>query len=368
MATARSTRVRWSHSWPLVGVVALGGCERSAAIGDAIDRTIDFAVTAPAGPTLHSPYVRGADFEVRAWAGEDDLELSECVLASSDPDILRIEPEGDGDAARAHAYAVGQGQASLLLLDGDGDVVAAREVEVRAPTRVVLRAAAPLFLDRADVPSEVDDVQVVRDGEAVFELEYFDGVTRLHGSGALSVSAPEGLEAWVEREHLFEDRDWLVVQGDALGRHEVELAAGGEPFSAVALNVVEPSAIVEIDLFGQDESNAEAATPLVVIAEARDVSARPIWGVAFDWTLAGAAVEAAGDLFRYDYAPGDAHALAVAIDDVGGALPISAGAPSSAGGSLGCAVAERGSQGPGAVALALLLVVGAGVRRPRRAR
>lgn len=368
MTAASPDRARRSHSWPLACVVALAGCDGEPAIGDEIDRTIDFAVTAVDGPVLHSPYVRGADFEVRAWAGGSDIALSDCVLASSDPEVLRVEANDDGDGTHAHAYAVGQGAASLLLLDGDGDVVASREVEIRMPTRVVLRAAAPLMLDRPDVPSEVEDVQLVRDGEAVFQVEYFDGVTRLHGSGALGVSAHDGLGASVTREHLAEDRDWLWLQGTVLGRREVTLSAGGEEFATVAGNVVDASAIVEVDLFGQDESHAAVDAQLVVIARASDVAARPVWGAAFDWTLAGGEVEAEGDLFRYAYAPGDEHPLEVAIDDEGGTMRISAGEAALAGPSLGCAVDGRGAPTRrGTLALALGVLVAARVGRRRRA-
>ncbi|MBC8072346.1 MAG: hypothetical protein IAG13_28750 [Deltaproteobacteria bacterium] len=326
-ATLPRGRAPTTRSWVMLSAaIAMGGCGSELRVSDDVDLAFDFERTGDRG-TLHSPYVEGASLRVRVRddAGRDALDLDGYSLASSDPEVLLIGPsEQSGDAVVAEAEAAAEGIAELWLVDRRGEVISGTEIEVRAPTRVMLHAAAPLFLDRDDVPSAVDEPQVLVDGVATFMVEYFDGSTRLFGNGTLGVSADGPLVAEVAQEHMHERRDWLRVTPTAAGLHELELRAHGQRFARVQLESITTDAIAELALRGQDQARARRDQQLVVIVEAYDEDGDRIFGAAADWELAGGPDGEPGEMYRYAYQPAQSKSLAATLGDLRGEATIDA--------------------------------------------
>lgn len=346
-----------------LGLLGLGACAPEIRFTDSIDLELDFR--ADGGSSLHAPYVEGASLRLRAHdAARDPLALDGYTLVSSDPEVLAVDAdEGEDGAISAAAHAVSRGVADLQLVDGDGDVVASAEVEVRAPTRAVLHAAAPLFLRRDDVPTEAFDPTVLTGGLATFAVAYYDGATRLHGSGTLGALASEGLAASVATTHMLEARDWLQISPAIAGLHDVELTAAGQPFARVQVEAVEAEAIADVELRGQNEGRAHRDDELVVIAQAYDEDGDRIFGAAFDWELAGYPDGEPGDLYRYAYQPKESKPIAASFGELRSEATIHAdeGWVDSSN-HLGCSVNGRTSA-TGLLPMGLLFVVVLGRRR-----
>jgi hypothetical protein len=273
---------------------------------------------------LTTPYVVGA--EVGLWVRDEssdrDTDFTGWSLASSDPEVLRISGAASTEAERvsARAFAMGDGVADLILVDDEGRAVTSVEVPVHFPTHFELQAAAPAFLKRPDLPATTERPQVLVDGEATFLVRYFDGPRQLYGNGALQVGSDPDMRAWVAHSYLFENRDWLQLSPREEGAHIVDLRVGGRTVSELEVRAVGPDDVAEIVLYGEDESRAAAGQRLLVIAQAYDEDAEPIYGVDYVWSLEDQEEDEHGDMFRYVYDPdarstlaadfGDAHAEA----------------------------------------------------------
>lgn len=339
-----STGSRWVGRTLVVVLSALGGCDAEVQFWDSIDETIDLRDDEADGPGLHDPYVLGSTFELRAEGGAG-------ALVSSDEDVLALE----GDGAVAHATAVGPGRAEVSLVDDGGDVIASVDVEVRAPSRVVLHAAGPVLLDRADVPTEAMAPRIVEGGAAMFMVQYFDGATRLAGAAAPELVASEGLVVELVPELLGERRDWLRIEApSAKGRspgvdtQELTLFPGADAPIRLDIDVVDPEVVADVDVFASSLDRG------VVVATAYDLDGEPVYGVDFEWSTDGAEM-IAPDVVR----PGPTPAtLAARFGELEGAVATGDDAIAA-----GCAIAPRGGVG-GALGLVLAL---AACRR-RRAR
>jgi hypothetical protein len=326
-ATPSRGRVLTKRSWVMLSAtIALGGCSSELHVSDDVDLAFDFERTGDRGE-LHSPYVEGATLRVRVRddAGRDAIDLDGYTLESSDPEVLVVGASAQvGDAVIAEAEAAAEGIAELWLVDRRGEVIFSTEMEVRVPTRAVLHAAAPLFLGRDDVPSIAEEPEVLVGGVATFMVEYFDGSTRLSGSGALGIGSGGAVVAEVVPEHMHERRDWLRVTPASAGLHEIELRAHGQRFSRVQLESITTDAIAELALRGQDQGRARRDQQLVVIAEAYDEEGDRIFGAVVDWELAGGPDGEPGDMYRYAYEPAQSKSLAATLGDLRGEATIAA--------------------------------------------
>lgn len=326
---------------------AIVGCDADVALSDSVDDVIDFGHDKDADRSLQAPYVVGARFDVRLPEGGDGA-----ALASSDDAILQLAGEG----SVAHAIALAPGMVEILVLDEGGEIVGATEVEVRMPTRAILHAAAPVFLDRDDVSTEVARPRILAGGEATFLVEYFDGPTRLAGSGGLEAFASDGAIARTSGELLGERRDWLTIGGAESGIEQVTLAVGGEAFTAIDVDVVDAAVVADLDVFAS-ETSGDRAAPGVVIATGYDLDGEAVYGLGFQWRLANGAEQVGVDIVRYaaDTAPMQ---LVASYGELEGAAAIHAD-PADA--DAGCSVT---SQRPSAWAL-VLLVLASLRHRPR---
>lgn len=307
----------------VIGLLAACDLPLSVRFGDDVERRYDGHDALESQPQLHAPWVRGAS--VRVFAEPFATAGDDLHLMSSDPAVVAVVPDGDdGERVWARAEAVGAGVAELWLVDDDEVPLAAATVEVRVPTRAVLHAAAPLFLSRDDVPTAVDDVQLVAGGSASFVVESFDGTTRLSGAGGVAVTSASGVVASVSTDLLDERRDWLTLDAEAIGRGTVALASGGVAFASVPVQVVAPEAIAELDMIGSDEAVAREGDTLVLAAQAYDAQRQPLWGARVDWRAPLGLDALLTDLQRYRFAPDATAAVAVELGALATELEIHA--------------------------------------------
>ena len=346
-----------------LAAAVLGGCGSDFHFYDRVDSEFDFSIFGGHSAHVHSPYVNGATFKlgVDDDHGRDDEDFRGCELRSSDEEVFTLgESFDERHEIEADAVAVSPGIAELELIGPDGSVMATHEIEVRLPDRVELAAAAPLFLGRKDVDAHVDDVQVLVEGLATFQVRYFDGDRALAGSGALDV---RGDGSSVARTMWGEERDWLRLQPSEPGERAVELFAGGEPFTTITFDAVEDDAVADIELKGNNESKADDGDWLVVIAQAIDGDGERIFGIDFDWQIAGIDQHETGDMYRYEYDRAQTKTAIARFDELEVSAEIHAdrGYVDSSNDTLGCSVGGRSGW-------AGLLVLVAWCARRRRAR
>jgi hypothetical protein len=318
--------------WLLVSSLGLVACGPTYEFYDSVDPELRlFPELLPSErqqDRLYTPYVAGARMQLfaRDVRSRRSTDFTGWTLASSDPDVLRIESTRDDESyVSAEAIAVGEGDADLLLVDDGGSVVASVDVPVRFPTRIELLAAAAVFLDREDVPAEAHNPQVLVGGEATFLVRYYQGETQLWGNGALEIEPvaadedgePRDLEAWASQTgFLSEDRDWLRARPAIEGVHTLDLGVAGETVTRVVVRGVGPEAVTSVELYGWDESRADRNDPMLVIAQAYDEEAEPIYGVEYDWSFEGEPLLGDGDMFRYEFDPDRRSTLAADFEDV----------------------------------------------------
>ncbi|HWB74941.1 MAG TPA: hypothetical protein VG755_08290 [Nannocystaceae bacterium] len=346
-----------------LAAAVLGGCGSDFHFYDRVDSEFDFRIFGGHSAHLHPAYVNGAKFTVGVEDdhGRDDEDFRDCELRSSDEDVFALgESRDDEHQVEAEAHALSPGIAELELIGPDGSVLAAHEIEVRLPDRVELGAAAPLFLGRKDVEAHVDHAQVLVEGLATFQVRYFDGDMQLAGSGALAV---RGEGSSVERTVWGEERDWLRLHPSEPGEQAVELLAGGEPFTTITYDAVEDIAVADIELHGDNESKADDGDWLVVIAQALDDDGERIFGIDFDWQIAGIDQSETGDMYRYEFDRSQAKTAIARFDDLEVSAEIHAdrGYVDSSNEAIGCSVGGRSGW-------AGLLVLVAACARRRRAR
>jgi|GEM_PF-1654392 len=312
-----------------ITLATLTACGPKIRFSDSVDIKWDLRLSALYDDKLNGPYVAGASFTIFAYDVSEDNDLDGWRIESRNPEVLDIteqfvdqddldeddKSDDESDVIVAKVVAVAEGTAILEVYDDNDQFVRATEVEVMQPDRIELRAAGPMFLNRAgkDVPSLVDSTpMVVSGGTATFLVEWYKGEQRLNGAGTLGLaSSHEAVgDLWERQSLLDEDRDWLTVTmaegvsaADAVVT-PVEVSANGELVQVVDFSVVGPDAIAYAELVGESEAGANDDELLVVLAQAFDENDESIWGVAFDWDIDGYQEPGEGDLFRYWFRKG----------------------------------------------------------------
>jgi hypothetical protein len=291
-----------------VSIVALSavlaGCG-GVRLADSVDLTFDWNILTGPSNELHTPYVAGADFRVFT-TGVDREATAGWTLESSDPSVLALGPTAEG---RADASALAPGRAVLTVLDERDRPLHSAAVDVRQPDRAELLAHGPLILGRPELQEDWDEIRVVVGGSATFEVEWFEGNTRLHGHGALSATTTGDVTVEPRRTFLFEDREWVTFTPRSEGTHEVTLRANGQAVRTVRIVAVDESELDRVELYGMDESRARRGQLLTVLAQGYDAEGRALFGVEYQWTLDGDLEGGFGDLYRYEFVPGEYHML-----------------------------------------------------------
>lgn len=349
---------------------------------DDVDLTLDFAPLLGPSEQLHSPYVRGASFNIylddsgpsgrigSGWSLESDAPA---VFAVSNVRVQEYSHEGKKRRYLQAAVAtLQQGQAAVIVRDERGGEVLRTTVEVLQPDRIELLAHGPLLLDRPEDQAVMREVQVLTGGTATFLARYYSGDRRLYGNGALSVATPTdgSVTAQVKKTFVFEDRDWLAISALREGPSQVMLLAAGEPVSTVAVLGVGESALAQVQLSQADRVTSGEARDgqwEVVLAETWDRRGAPIYGVEFMWTYGNDPQLGAGDLYRYEFKRGMRRMLSARHGGMGANLMIEGkeGFVDSTN-HLGCNLAGRAGSGRGTRAGLVLLVAALGLGLGRR--
>jgi MYXO-CTERM domain-containing protein len=383
-----------SPSLPLVAglaLVTLTACGPKIRFSDSVDNVFDLRVSHRYKDRLSSPYVAGARFAIYVYDTTSNNSLTGWRLESRDPEVIDIvdqwvdrddlDPDGSrkkSDVLVARVEAVGAGTVILEVFDDNDDFVRATEVEVMQPDRVQLRAAGPLFIRREDVvPSLVDDTpKVVAGGTATFLVEWYAGERKLSGAGALGLSSDHEIvtELRERKTVLSEDRDWITVtMGSSIAADEIvvapiEIMANGEPIVTREFDVVGADTLSYVELHGQREAGVDDDTLLVVLAQVFDEDGESVWGVAFDWDLAGVDEDGVGDLFRYWFKRGAWNTLGAEFNGLRAEVEIQGeeGYVTSSNRNIGCLCTADG-QAPGSgVGFGLLALSALGLVRRRR--
>ena len=338
---------------------------------DDVDLTLNFAALVGPSDELHSPYVKGARFNIFLDDSSPSGRIgSAWTLESEAPAVFAIsnvrvqEYEHDGKKRRylqAAAAALEQGQAAVLVRDDRGAEVFRTSVEVLRPDRIELLAHGPLLLERPEDQAVTREVQVLTGGTATFLARYYSGERRLYGNGTLAVATPTdgSVTAQVRQTFIFEDRDWLSISALREGPSQVLLLAAGEPVSTVPVVGVAESALAKVQLSQSDRVTSGEPRDgqwEVVLAETLDRRGAPIYGVEFMWTYGSDPQLGAGDLYRYEFKRGMRRMLSARHGAMGANLMIEGkeGFVDSTN-HLGCAMTRRaGSSSGTAVTLGVL--------------
>lgn len=302
-AAARIGAIALGRGAAALLLAGVGACDQGIHFADSIDLESDFRATDE--DELHAPYAVGSTVELFARGPG----LHGTTLESSDPDVLEIVAHAEGPSAEA--IARGPGVAELRVVDADGETIASTDIEVRSPGRAVLHGAAAPFVARDDLASVSATPYVLASGSAVFEVQLYDGNTRLFGHGGLSVQAEPGVDVDVIDEFHGESRDWLVVSPHALGNHELRLVADGDLFATTLIAAVGDEMISDVRLHGVDDDAVDDGEWAPIVARAYGPDGEPIHGVTFAWELAGELADDGGDLWRYRVDRRERHELAV---------------------------------------------------------
>jgi hypothetical protein len=286
--------------------VALGACGPKITLTDDIDLTWDFGLTiSHFEDSLHTPYVKGAPVTLFVDSSDDNQRFDGWAVESSDPSVFAIGSTSiSGQSFVANGVAVGAGVADLTIKDEHGEVVGVGTAEVAAPDRIELDAHGYLILGLDD-QAPVDELRIVEGGTATYLVRYFNGGTELHGNQVLSAQAATNLTAEPRTTFLFENREWLTLNAGAAGAASVQLLADGDPLPSPPVIIVPETDIHDVELLTQSENGRKNGDWLVALAQARDVSARRIFGVDFQWDVDGLTQTADGDLYRYEFKGGD---------------------------------------------------------------
>ncbi len=274
------------------------GCN-SYSLGD--DIQIDFRlfplVPIPvAVESLHLPYVQGTHVDI-SILGVDQKDAPHFVLTSDDNSVLTVDSMDTANAI-AHCTAHAPGTAGLHVLQ-DGSEVYADTVSVAAPTSARLSPAGPLFVGEPMPFDAGGTTEVLNGGTATYLVEYFRGDQQLFGNGVLSATGSSGIETMPEKTFFLQVREWLQVTPTALGKQQVQLSADGIPLATLTVDSVDPSTVTTVGVESEDPSGANDGDWLVVLAQSFDAKGEPIFGVDYDWNLAGEDQTGEGDLFRF---------------------------------------------------------------------
>jgi hypothetical protein len=348
-----------------LAIAALGllaGCHQYSLVDDV---QLDFNLfDPPLGPTneLHLPYVQGAKVSIFV-DGVDSKSASGLTYESDDPSILSVD--GVGSDGSASCTALHAGTVTLHARLNGSEIVSA-DVAVALPTRAVLTPSGPLLMGDPAPLAAGSTVEVLNGGTATFLVTYFDGDTQLFGNGVLGATPSAGISAAPEQTFLGQEREWIQVTPTATGPQTVALSAAGVPFDTLTVISVDESAVASVSLEPSSTSGAKNGDAEEVLAQAFDASLKPIFGVAYTWSLAGEEQTGEGDLFKYHFDSKKSGQLSAQFGTLSASTSIEAdsGVVSSSN-NIGCAAAP-GAPGGSASALGLAVAALAVLRLRRR--
>jgi hypothetical protein len=354
----------------LAFAVSLAACGPTITLSDEFSFDWSFLPWSRFHADLNSPYVTGTPVSLHVTSSDDHQDFTGWTVQSSDPTVFAIDSvTAAGDSVAVDAHTAGAGRVTLTVRDKNNGDVGHHDVEVFAPDRVELDAHAYLIIgDDADAP--VAEVRIVEGGTATYLVRYFNGDRELHGNGVLTVNAPSSLAATTRRTIDFENREWLQLTATAADQTQIELVVNEISRGTVPVVVVPQTDIASVVMLSSPEKGHHDGDWLVAYAQAYDAQSRLLFGVDYEWDVAGVQQLGLGDLYRYEYKSGDlvtvtatfgGHSDSTTIQSDSGYVDSSNNLGCAAGGGAGGLVAIGG-------ALALVIARRRRVRTDRTAR
>jgi hypothetical protein len=329
---------------------------------------------------LHTPYVAGANVAITVNS-DGTQDSSGWTLVSSDTSVISVT-QALTSAGGAQVKAVGPGGATLRVVDASGKVLDSSNVSVAIPDQVSLYAEGPLLTGATDASAQVTTANVVAGGYATFLVRYFQQGTELYGSGALTTSSTNGLNATTVSASFATDRDFLQVGTPTIEgmTGSVALTVGGQVVGEIPITTVPASAVTHVEILAQSAAGASKGTTLTLYAHAVDATAANVYGASFDWSIDGVNAGGGGsaldaedptDLFTYQYDSSVSETVSASYDGFSPSI-VAHGQGGSVGSSadVGCSVSGSPIPAPWspAAATALALAGLAGAVRTSRSR
>jgi hypothetical protein len=343
----------------------LAGCQRYS-LGDDIQFELNFSIIGPEPQgTLHLPYVEGTKVAISVF-GADSSDASHFTITSDDPAVLSVDSL-DRTSATASCTARASGSTTLHVLK-DGSEVFAESVDVAIPTHAVVSPSGPLFVGDPTPFDANGTTEVLTFGTATYEVQYFNGDTRLFGNGVLTANADAGMDASPEETFLLQKNEWIQVTPLTFGMHAIQLLANGQPLATLHVNAVDQSAIQSVQVESMDTSGHSNGDQLVVLAQSFDADDHPIFGVTYDWNLAGEEQTGEGDMFRFPLDDGQSNVVTATFNGLTASTTIEAKADTGfvdSSNNIGCRASSRSPAEGASMLAAVALALALGVRRRR---
>jgi hypothetical protein len=302
-----------------MATMGLVGCGDDISLHDDIDIHFDLNTFGQAPNRLHSPYVRGAEFNVSV-KGKDTP--SNVAVVSGNAQVLRKNSDSE-DGRKSQFTAVSEGRTVFRAVKGEKTVRKGR-VEVRAANHATLHFHGDVLFNQVNQETEARTPRILVGGTATFLVRYFRDDQRLHGHGVLSVDPPEGttwddglgerlrrrigfnaenefLSVRAKKSHLLEDREWVEFSPKIEGEYTVTLRADGEPVGQVTIKAVGQDSVEAITVQKMNERGLSNGDFGLVLARAYDIDGNPVFGVEYSWDIDGSPQSELGDLYRYEF-------------------------------------------------------------------
>jgi hypothetical protein len=282
-------------------MLCASGC-RKVQLSDNIDTDFNWRPLEGITGTLHNPYVVGSTVRIYAEDNRRSDKESNWTLESSNENVLHVDSYGEGSIV---CTAVGVGESDIYVYDEDGERIHTQTLRVLAPTHTKIYSRGPILVGDGFEAAQIEEpVRILSGGTATFLVHYYHNDTRLYGTGTLTATSREDVLLYEETTVLLEQREWLQVTPNAEGIATIDLGVKGgdsDQFDSFQIQGVSAEDIHQIDLIGESEDLASDESSLVVLAQAYDAQANPIYGVEYRWDVDGQDITGDGDLYRYVY-------------------------------------------------------------------
>lgn len=338
---------------------------------------------------LSLPYAQGTRVNIAIQGIED---IGAWQVRSDAPAVFSVDRVSLRDRRLiAECTARAEGETGIRLLDDKGAEQRSARVRVRAPDRARLFAHGPLRIagrQESSFPgTEVLDARILAGGKGVFAVAYYRGGERLYGRGVFQSEAPAGIKVEPASTAGFGVNEWIFLSPQPGGPYTLRLRHQATQILDMPVIAVPEADLAALTLVEQQDAQAgarKAGDEIWVLADARDGAGRQVHGAYATWKLDGAAqvgrdnnvMKTQGDLYRYEYAPGQApRQLQASAGRLQATIQVSAAKGYVEDTTyLGCSVAApgrgaRGGSGPALLVFSLSLcsLWALGLARRRRA-
>jgi len=273
----------------------------SLSFADNIEGGLSIEAVAAYGDDLHQPYTVGARFSLYVASVEGE-PAGGWTFTTEDDDIIAIgeqEAQLDEDeqpiGVLVHLRTLSAGDAELEVRSSEGELLGSVTLPVRTPDSVRLYGSGPMLTNQSD--AEVGEAVIRTGNTGRFMLTLYEGDTELHGTYDMTVWAPHGASAGLDRDWNKERRQWLTVYSDEDGAFQVELYIGGNPIDALEVESLPKSELGDVTLVDGKIAGGDYA----VLARTVDALGRDVQGVEYGWEVDGVPVDGRGDMLAYTY-------------------------------------------------------------------